>query len=78
MTAQIVTLDDDLKLRLLDEDFNKMLQLLLIADNASYILFDETHQKRCRREILKRYKCSTSGTQTGKQKVFNQPELDCN
>lgn len=37
-----------------DDQFFKVCQVLQIADNESYILFDETHVQRCRREILKR------------------------
>ena len=38
-----------------DASFYKLIQILLIADNESYVLFDEVQVKRCRREILALY-----------------------
>jgi len=40
--------------------------VLLIADNQSYIIFDETQLNRIRREILK-----GSESQTGPETAFN-------
>ena len=46
----------------------KLVQIILIADNESYILFDESHVARCRREILGRHaqklKAANSGQAT--------------
>lgn len=39
------------KAKYCDQTFYKLIQVLLIADNESYFLFDESHQGRCRREI---------------------------
>ena len=41
--------------------FFSLLQIFLIADNESYILFDESHAARCRREILSKYESLMEG-----------------
>ena len=38
-----------------DAELYKLLKIFLIADNESYILFDETHISRCRQEVLNRF-----------------------
>ena len=44
-----------------DDQFFRTWQILVIADNEAYILFDTTHVQRCRKEILKRHE-SASGS----------------
>ena len=41
--------------RYCDNSFYKLMQVLLIADNEAYILFDEVEVQRCRREITTLY-----------------------
>ena len=43
------------KLRWCDSQFYKLMQVLLIADNEAYILFDEVEVRRCRKEIMDLY-----------------------
>jgi len=50
----MVNLSSAEKSKWCDDQFFKVCQVLQIADNESYILFDETHVQRCRREILKK------------------------
>lgn len=40
--------------RFCDDKFFRLIRILLIADNESYILFDQAHVNRCRREIMGR------------------------
>ena len=41
--------------RYCDAPFYKMVQTLIIADNESYILFDQSHINRCHREIVAKF-----------------------
>jgi hypothetical protein len=38
--------------RYCDDQFHRLCQILQLADNEAYILFDETHVQRCRRKVL--------------------------
>ena len=43
------------KAKYCDNQFFKLIQVLLIADNEAYILFDEVEVRRCRKEIMDLY-----------------------
>ncbi len=47
-----VNLSNSEQLRYCDDEFYRMCKLLQCADNEAYIIFDETHVQRCRREIF--------------------------
>ena len=43
------------KAKYCDNQFFKLIKVLLIADNEAYILFDEVEVRRCRKEIMDLY-----------------------
>ena len=43
------------KAKYCDNQFYKLMRVLLIADNEAYILFDEVEVRRCRKEIMDLY-----------------------
>ena len=51
----MINLSTKEKTKYCDQIFYKMMQILHIADNDSYVLFDESHQARCTREIMSLY-----------------------
>ena len=53
--SSMVNLDKGEHAKFCDAPFYKLLQSLVVADNESYILFDEPHMNRCRREVQKQY-----------------------
>lgn len=55
MQVNKVNLTDEEMQRYCDKPFYKMVQSLVIAENQSYILFDQSHIDRCNREILNNF-----------------------
>lgn len=43
------------KAKFCDNQFYKLIQVLLIADNEAYVLFDEVEVRKCRKEIMEVY-----------------------
>ena len=51
----MINLSEKEKAKYCDQTFYKLMQILHIADNDAYVLFDESHQMRCTREIMSLY-----------------------
>lgn len=48
----MVNLSPSEKRKWCDFTFFNLVKVLMIADNESYVLFDEPHRERCRKQIL--------------------------
>ena len=60
MQINKVNLTEEERQRYCDKPFYRMIQLLIMAENKSYIMFDQSHIDRCNREILANFGNLTS------------------
>ena len=51
----VINLSDAHKKRFCSPHFYSLMQVILIADNEAYILFDESYLARCKKEIIQSF-----------------------